>query len=118
VSYNGDGFGAYSYNGLRELVKERLDEEVKAGKMTQKEADKKLAELLEKAVKSADTCYFYTTPAGNGELVEFSAETYEELYELVKNHFDEQVEKGNMTQEEADKKLAKISDSNMVKVLD
>jgi beta-lactamase regulating signal transducer with metallopeptidase domain/phage pi2 protein 07 len=48
------------------------------------------------------------TPDDGGEAWGFGAISYKELYELVKEHFDEWIQEGKMTQEEADRKLAEI----------
>jgi beta-lactamase regulating signal transducer with metallopeptidase domain len=47
-------------------------------------------------------------PDNGGEVWGFGAISYKELYELVKEHFDEWVQAGTMTKEEADRKLADI----------
>jgi len=57
----------------------------------------------------------FTYNASDG--MRFSADTYESLYGIVKNYFDEQVKAGKMTQEEANSKLSEMSENNTVMIV-
>jgi len=53
----------------------------------------------------------HTLPNGEEMIIGFGAISYSELYRIVKNYLDEQVEAGNMMQEEADIKLAEVGEN-------
>ena len=61
------------------------------------------------AVPSYTYTICYTLPDGKEIVAGLSAISYGELKNMVKGYLDEQVQKGTMTQEEADIKLAEIS---------
>ena len=58
------------------------------------------------------------TPDNGGEVWGFGATSYKDLYNLVKDHFDEWIQAGIMTQEEADRKLAELPYEHKVEVVD
>ena len=65
--------------------------------------------IMTESYSSIDDTYAYRYVSDDGEnIMGFGGDTYQSLYEVVKDYFDKWIQEGKMTQEEADRKLAEI----------
>lgn len=88
-------------DNIYEDAKEKLDAAVEDGRLTQEEADEKLAYLEEK-LESGEF------DRGHGPKKELTEEEKEDILEKAKEKLDNDVDEGKMTREEADERLADI----------